>query len=204
MRLLENKNIQWPCSFSPDGKRLAYVEVDPESRSDIWILPLEGNDPDHPRPGKPEPLLRSSFAEESPAFSPDGRWLAYQSDESGRTEVYVRSFPGPGGEWQISSGGGRFPVWSRNRQELFYQSDDNRIMAAEYKATRGAFVPGQARRWSEHRVPFAQNTIRNFDLAPGGARFVVLAESENPPGESSAAQLTILLNFFDEIRRLTK
>lgn len=204
VRLTENKNIQWPYSFSPDGKRLAYVEPHPETRTDIWILPLEGNDPDHPKPGKPEPFLRTAYAEESPAFSPDGHWLAYESNESGRMEVYVRPFPGPGGKWQISSGGGHLPVWSRNRRELFYLEEDNRIMVAAYKATGNAFVAGKARQWSEHRVPIAQNTIRDFDLAPGGTRFVVLAESGNPPEASSATQLTILLNFFDEIRRLTR
>ena len=77
-------------------------------------------------------------------------------------------------------------------------------MVAAYKATRSAFVAGIARQWSKHRVPVPQNTIRNFDLAPDGARIVVLAEAESPPGASSATQLTILLNFFDELRRLTK
>lgn len=204
LRLTENKYIQWPYSFSPDGKWLAYVEPDPETRSDIWILPMEGNDPDRPKPGKPQPFLNTAFAEESPAFSPDGSWLAYQSDESGRMEIYVRPFPGPGGKWQVSSSGGKLPVWSRNRKELFYLSEDNQIMVAAYKTTRGAFVAGIARLWSEQRIPVAQNTIRNFDPAPSGDRFVALAESENPPDASSATQLTIFLNFFDEIRRLTR
>ncbi len=203
VRLTENKNIQWPYSFSPDGRRLAYVEVDPETRSDIWILPLEGEDSDHPKPGKPEPLLHTKFEEECPAFSPDGRWLAYESNESGRTEIYVRSFPGPGGVWQVSSGGGRLPVWSMNRQELFYLGEDNLIMVAAYKGTR-AFVAGKVVRWSGSHLPIIQNSIRNFDLAPAGDRLLLLAESENPAGADSKTQLTILLNFFDEIRRLTR
>jgi eukaryotic-like serine/threonine-protein kinase len=203
VRLTENTNIQWPSSFSPDGKRLVYGESDSRTGSNIWQLTLDCSDPDHPKPVKREPLLQTVYNEEASAISPDGHWLAYQSNESGRMEIYVQPFPGSGGKWQVSSGGGRLPVWSRNQRELFYLDDDDRIMAATYKATQGAFAAGNARLWTEHRIPVIQNAIRNFDPAPGGHRFVVLAASENPADENSATQLTILLNFFDEIRRLT-
>ncbi len=121
-RLLDSKNIVIPYSFFPDGRRLAYHEFDPETGCDLWTLPLDVSDPDHPKPGKPELFLRTPSNERYPAVSPDGRWIAYQSDESGRYEVYVRPFPGPGGKWQISNSGGMLPIWSRNGRELFFQN----------------------------------------------------------------------------------
>jgi hypothetical protein len=95
--LLDSKNLTNPSSFFPDGRRLAYTQLDPESGGDLWTLALDVNDPDHPKPGKPEPFLRTPSNELSPAVSPDGRWIAYQSNESRKYEVYVRPFPGPGG-----------------------------------------------------------------------------------------------------------
>jgi DNA-binding winged helix-turn-helix (wHTH) protein len=203
-RLIENQNLQWPYSISPDGKRLAYVEADPKTGSDIWILPLEGSDSDHLKPGKPEPLSRTPLTEECPSFSPDGRWLAYQSNQSGRLEVYVRSLSQPGGEWQISNNGGRLPVWSRNRKELFFLNEENRILVTEYKTKSDAFIADKSRRWSDTRIPSPQNTIRNFDLDFSGTRILTLAEPESPLVSVPATQLTMLLNFFDEVRRLTK
>ena len=89
------------------------------------MLPLEGE-------RQPQPFLRTPFDEFAPMFSPDGRWLAYLSDESGRLEVYVQPYPGPGGKWQISTEGGAEPVWARDGQELFYRSiNGDRMMAVE-------------------------------------------------------------------------
>jgi len=95
-RLLESKNRLRPYSFSPDGKRLAFSEQNAETWMDLWTLPLDTSDPEQPKPGKPELFLGTPFAELEPAFSPDGRWIAYTSTESGRPEVYVRPFPAGG------------------------------------------------------------------------------------------------------------
>ncbi len=92
-RLLDSKNLMNPYSFFPDGRRLAYLEVDPGSGFDLWTLAIDVSDPDHPKPGKADPFLRTPSNEISPAVSPDGHWIAYQSDESGNDEVYVRPFP---------------------------------------------------------------------------------------------------------------
>jgi Tol biopolymer transport system component len=100
------------------------------------------SDPDHPKAGKPEPFLRTPAHEGPAAVSPDGRWIAYQSNESGRPEVYVRPFPGPGGKWQVSSTGGVLPIWSPNGRELFFQNLDNRIMVADYAGKTGSSGPG--------------------------------------------------------------
>jgi dipeptidyl aminopeptidase/acylaminoacyl peptidase len=101
----------WPTSWSPDGRYIAYDQVDPETNSDIWLLPLFGD-------RKPVALLHTSFDESSAAFSPDGRFIAYQSDKSGTTDVYIRPFPAGDREWRISEGGGAYPQWRGDGREL--------------------------------------------------------------------------------------
>jgi len=119
----------------------------PETRQDLWTLPLDLTDPDHPKPGKPEPFLLTPANESVPRFSPDGRWIAYRSDESGNPEIY-RPFPaGVGGKWQISSGGGLYAFWSSNDREIFYETADNRIMVVDYTVDGASFVPSKPRVW---------------------------------------------------------
>jgi serine/threonine-protein kinase len=204
VRLTESKNPQIPYSISADGKRLAFYEIGPETNADLWTLPLDLSDPDRPKPGKPELFLRTPFTEVYPAFSPDGHWIAYGSDESGASEVYVRPFPGPGGKWQVSTGGGTMPVWSRNGRELFYRagSGQNRIMVANYTAKGDAFVADKPRLWSEKQFGVTAN-YANFDLAPDGKRFAVLMTPEGE-GEKAPSHLNFLLSFFDELRRRVK
>jgi Tol biopolymer transport system component len=145
--LMQNKGIQIPWSFTPDGKHLAYYEI--TGTRQLWTVPLE-EDGDRLKAGKPEQFLKTKSNDLGPSFSPDGRWLAYQSNESGKDEVYVRAFPPPssgqGGKWQISNSGGMFPRWSRNGHELMYQSGDQ-IMAASYTAKGDAFETGKPRVW---------------------------------------------------------
>jgi serine/threonine-protein kinase len=199
-RLLESKLTPIPYSFSPDGKRLAYYETGPEAGFDIGILPLDLSDPDHPKPGKPEPFLRTPAGELRPAFSPDGRWIAYTSDESGRYEVYVRPYPGPGGKWQISTTGSMTPIWSRNGRELFFETLDNHIMVADYTVAGGSFVAGKPRLWSPTQVR-ATAAVANLDLAPDGKRFAVFPLPDPRTEDKSSVHVTFLLNFFDEIKR---
>ena len=97
------------------------------------------------RAGKPELFVQSPFDERHPTFSPDGRWLAYDSNESGNFQVYVRAFPDKGGKWQISNGNGLYPVWSRNGHELFFRNEDNQIMVASYSVKGDSFVADKAR-----------------------------------------------------------
>jgi len=196
-RLTDGKLQEAPYSFSPDAKRLAFYQTGNGGSMDIFTAPVE-NDPGHPKLGKAELFLGTPFNEVSPAFSPDGRWLAYQSNESGSREVYVRPFPGPGGRWQISTGGGRFPVWSRDRRELLFQTRDGRVMAASYTARGDSFTAGKPRVWTETRL-LDLGVYSNYDLAPDGKRLAaILADSndDKPP-----THLTFLLNFFDELRR---
>ena len=114
-RLFRNTLQSFPQSWSPDGRFIAYVTVDPKTAADIWLLPLAGD-------RKPTPLLQTRFTEQHARISPDGRWMAYSSNESGRQDVYVTRFPEPGGKWPVSTNGGGFPVWRRDGRELFYRA----------------------------------------------------------------------------------
>ena len=198
-RLSESTDQLFADSFSPDGRRLAYSELNPKTGADLWTIPLDLSDPDHPKPGKPEPFLQTSGQEFMAKFSPDGRWIAYYSDESGRNEVYVRPFPGPGGKWQISSGGGNLPIWSSTARQLFYQTLDAYIMVADYTVEGDSFIAEKPRLWSD--TPIRNLAIVNSDLAADGKRFAVFPLSEPNAEDKGAPHVTFLLNFFDELRR---
>ena len=114
------------------------------------ILPMEGDEASGWKPGKPTVFLNSPAQEREPMFSPDGRWLAYVSNESGRDEVYVRPFPGPGGKWLISTGGGSIPTWSRTKRELFYGLN-GQIMVAPFAVEGDSFRAEKPRLWSDGR-----------------------------------------------------
>jgi Tol biopolymer transport system component len=199
-QVLESPNIIVPWSFSPDGRRLAYFERRPDSEFEVWTLPLDITDPDRPKPRKPEPFLRTPADGFLPRFSPDGRWIAYGSNETGNNEIYVRPFPpGNGGKWQISAGGGLFPFWSNNGRELFYEAADNRIMVLDYTVNGATFAAGKPRLWSDRQL--FQPARSNLDLAPDGKRFAVFTLPETAPGEKGSVHVTMLLNFFDELKR---
>jgi Tol biopolymer transport system component/predicted Ser/Thr protein kinase len=204
--LLESKGDPDPHSFSPDGKRLAFAEAGANTGDDLWTLPLDLSDPGHPKPGKPELFLRTPSDEIEPAFSPDGRWIAYVSNESKRNEVYVRPFPGGApsgsGKWQISFGGGRYPIWSRSGPELFYETPDDHIMVAAYTASADSFAPDKPRAWSNTQILKPEGAdMWDVDLAPDGKRFAVFPRPEAAGERKGSVHVTVLLNFFDELRR---
>jgi serine/threonine-protein kinase len=203
-RLLQSSNTIFPWSISPDGKRIAYYENNPETGFDLWTLPLDTTDPDHPKAGKPELFLRTAAAENVPRFSPDGRWIAYKSTESRSAQIYVRPFregalAGSGGKWQISTAGGLYGIWSNTGRELFYETPDNRIMVVDYTVSGDSFVPGKPRLWSDRQIYYPGNS--NLDLAPDGKRFVVFTMPESAGGQIGSVHVTMLENFFDEVRR---
>jgi serine/threonine-protein kinase len=194
--LLENSSSLNLYAFSPDGKRLAYTELNPETGGDIWTLPIETSGPKRPRAGKPELFLRTQFSDQVNAFSPDGRWIAYMSNSSGRPEIYVRPFPGPGGQWQVSIDGGVGARWSANSPELFFQSPVGSIMIAKYGVKGDSFaVVGTPRVWTA--TPRYALTIA--DVAPDGKRVLALLESADQPDGNLNA--TFVLNFVDELQR---
>ena len=197
-RLTESPNGQTPTSWHPNGKFLAFYETG-QTGNDLMILPMAGDEASGWKPGTPTVFLSTPFDEREPMFSPDGRWIAYQSFESGRYEVYVRPFPGPGGKWQISTDGGFSPLWSRTRNEIFYGSPDDRLMVASYAVEGESFKADKPRVWSERR--FMERRLSSFTLHPDGERFALAAALEN---ESAVKQdkLVFIFNFFDELRRL--
>jgi len=198
--LTQSKTFQQPRSFTLDGTRLAFTETSQASNGqsgDIWIMPVE-RDGAGLRGGKPEPFLQTPFNEDQGAFSPDGRWLAYSSNETGGDSggVYVRSFPDKGGKWQLSNAGGE-PRWSRNGRDLFFIGNDERtILTVNYTANGGTFSADKARVW----IPRQNEAIQDYDITPDGTRALVLQRRGSDT--SSSAQVILLLNFADELTRL--
>ena len=150
-----------------DGRFIAFWTLDPKTNGDIWVLPLEGD-------RKPFPLLHTEFSEKDPKFSPNGKWIAYSSDESGRGEIYVQSFPDLNNRKQVSTAGGANPEWRRDGRELFYLAADGNLMSVEVK-TDGVFeasIPKSLFRIKSPRVA-TQNYEKLYTVTPDGERFLV-------------------------------
>jgi eukaryotic-like serine/threonine-protein kinase len=189
-RLTTSEYLHFPMSWSPNGQVLAFVEVTPTTGYDLWTLGLGDR--------KAQPFLRTQFNESVPQFSPDGRWLAYISNETGRWEIYVQPYPSSGGKWQISTEGGAEPVWNRNGRELFYRNGD-KMMAVDI-ATQPSFTAGKPRVLFEaHYVP-PPGTTPNYDVSPDGQRFLMI--KPNDAGDAAPAQINVVLNWFEELKRL--
>jgi dipeptidyl aminopeptidase/acylaminoacyl peptidase len=189
-RLTSGDSIQIPGSWSPDGTVLIFVELHPTSGRDIWMLRYPG---DH----QPEPLERTAFDESAPRFSPDGLSVAYVSNESGRSEVYVRLFADPSQRRRVSTEGGLEPVWAHDGRELFYRAGD-RFMAARVHSGRPLRV-GPPRVVVEAHVEKGTLDRANYDVTPGVQRFVVVRAAEQG---STEGQLHVLLNWLDTVRSL--
>jgi len=196
--LLSNKTtLQFPSSFTPDGKRLAYFQVD--GHPQIWSVDVE-NDAGVLKAGKPVRFLTTQYQDMDPVFSPDGRWIAYSSNESGKLEVYVRAFSvspaGSEGKWQISNSGGTFPGWSPNRRELLYRNGAQ-IMTVGYTASGDSFVAEKPRVWAANVA-----SATGFDFAPDGKRMVITLPATTTAAPTQEHTIVFVQNFFDELRRL--
>jgi Tol biopolymer transport system component len=193
--LLLSNGQKNPSHWSRDGRFIVYSELDPKTKWDIGVLPMEGG-----AAGKPIPFLRSEFNELFGQLSPDSRWMAYTSDESGRREVYVRPFPGappgPEGQWKISIAGGEQPRWRGDGKELFFVGADGRMMAVAVKAaevaSKPSFEPGAPQPLFEANI--AQSPVNNlfeYDVSADGKRFLV----NTVAGSTSAPVLTVMSNW---------
>ena len=189
-RLTQREYNQYPGSWSPDGETLAFVQGHPVSGSDILLFQM--------RDRKVSPFLNSEFDEMSPEFSPDGRWMVYVSNESGRNEVYVRQFPGPGGRWQISSEGGTEPLWSRNGRQLFFRRG-NQVLVVDVKAGTG-FSGGRPRLVFEQPGFWDSLPIRCWDISPDGMRFVMVKLGERKP--QPVTKMILVQNWLEELKLL--
>ena len=187
VQLTESERRQHLTSMSPDGGVLAYREQHPETNYDIWILPLRGE-------SGPQPFARTTFNEQGAVFSPDGRFLAYVSDESGRDELYLQPFPGPGGKVPVSIEGGVAPAWSPTGRELFYLSDDSMMSVVVTTGTVGA------PKFLFERPDIKRSTRitgeANYDVSADGERFLMVVSGDR------SSQLHVVLNWFDELERL--
>jgi serine/threonine-protein kinase len=194
-RIVASEHNVVPGAWSPDGKFFAFTESNNVTSDDLWVLSLEA-DPQRPGTGnKAQPFLKTPFDEGRPKFSPDGRWLAYISDESGRQEVYVQPYPGPGGKWQISTEGGNEIVWARNG-ELFYRSGE-KMMVVE-TTTQPTFSAGRPRLVFEGQYGIGLGGGAAYDVTPDGQRFLMV---QGFAGEGGARQIHVVLNWFEELRR---
>lgn len=180
-------------SWSPDGQILGFYDtLDAAGSTDrnIWLLPLADR--------KPRPFLQTPFNEAALMFSPDGRWVAYVSDESGRNEVYVLPFPGPGGKWQISVNGGGDPVWARNGRELFYLNGTE-MMAVDIE-TNPTFRAGTPRRLFDGGFITGVGRVPVYDVAADG-RFLMVQETSGD-GEQGPPSIIVVENWTEELKRL--
>jgi dipeptidyl aminopeptidase/acylaminoacyl peptidase len=182
--LYASESIKRPNGFSPDGKLLAFYQLESDTNLDIWILPLTGD-------RTPYPFLKTSFTEANAAFSPDGKWLAYNSNESGRFDVYVAPFPGPGRKWQVSTEGGAYPSWRQGGKEILYQElQSNRIFSVPVAFKGDAPDFGNATELFTAPPPLAGIAAR-FDPSADGKKFILV----RPNQSQATGSLTLVVNW---------
>jgi len=195
-RLTESDQRQIASSWHPSGKYLAFDQQISQQQWDLMVLPMEVSSSGW-KAGTPTRVLNHVGQRPGAVFSPDGHWLAYMSNESGRSEVFVRPFPGPGVPRQVSTSGGRLPTWSPRRNELFYLSPDSHLMIVSYTVDANTFRANPPQKWSEQPIN-DRPTTRPFDVHPDGDRFVVSGDLANT---SNVNKVVLVSNFSDEVRR---
>jgi len=182
---------KYPTSFSPDGKLLLYmVYLDLKTKSQLFVLPMTGPETER----KPHPFAQTSFNETWGQFSPDGRWIAYASDESRRNEIYVAPFPGGDGKRQISTNGGEQPLWREDSREIFYIAPDRQLMAAEV-TVKGGVLQVDAVRALFGPIPVTNGAA--YDVANKGQRFLVRIV----PQTTNTEPLTAVRNWTSTLKK---
>jgi Tol biopolymer transport system component len=194
-RLLDSLNIQYPMAVSADGRQLIFTEETPQTDIDLMVMDLDGT-------RRVRPLLQSRFAERNGAISPDGRWLAYEANDSGRFEIYVRPYPDVNTSLAVvSTDGGTKPLWTRNGQELIYVSPTGALMRVgvsrgpSWSATKPSMVVKEG---------YFTNPVwwgRSYDISPDGQRFLMIKEG-GAGGANAPASLVVVQHWFEELKRL--
>jgi serine/threonine protein kinase len=195
-RLTESANVQVPTGITRDGSQLVFFENTSTAGSDLMLLTLTP-------PRRVTPLLATRFNERNGIISPDGRWLAYESDSSGRDEIYVRPFPAVGaGQWQVSTAGGRQPLWARNGRELFYAAPDGALLSVLVEPHGDAWNAGTPGRVVEGRyLTTAASISRSYDVSLDGQRFLLLKQAGADPG-AGPPQIIVIQHWDEELKRL--
>ncbi len=191
-----------PLWFTPDGKRLAYSSSPAASynpRQMCLVVSIEG-DPDQPRIGDPQPCFNEHGGLlAGTELSPDGRWVALSMFEGGEMQVFVRSFPDRGGNWQVSTAGGAVPRWSADGRKLFFIDGESRLMVASVQSSGDSFIAEQPHPWTNAKMETVSGLTSNYSISPDGKRVLMLADAST--GQKPDAHVHIALNFFDEVKR---
>ncbi len=183
--ILQSERSKYATDWSPDGRFILYLAFDTKTNLELWAVPVSGE-------RKSIPFIKTPFGVSQGQFSPDGRWIAYSSNESGKWEVHVAPFPGPGGNWQVSINGGSEPRWRRDGKELFYMAPDGKIMAIEVKEGP-SFEAGTAKVLfqTRRREQISSTDLFSYDVSADGERFLVNTDA----GEATSFTLTLVLNW---------
>jgi Tol biopolymer transport system component len=186
--LLKVDTVAVATDWSSDGRVLLYRLLDPKTNTDIWALPIEGD-------RHPFPVVQTAFDERDAQFSPDGKWIAYQSNESGRFEIYVQPFPGPGGKTQVSIDGGAQPRWQRDGRELFYIALDGQLHSVQMRfASNNTIVQAGSpvRMFMTHVGAVVQGgSSQAYVVSRDGQRFLMNTVAE----VASSSPITLILNW---------
>ena len=174
---------KWPSDWSLDGRFILYTQTSPDTQGDLWVIPLFGD-------RQPIPFLQTKFNERNGVFSPDGKWIAYQSDDSGSYQVWVQSFPA-GSKWQVSSEGGSWPRFRRDGKELFYLAANGKLMAVEVKANTSGLE------FSAPKPLFETHSTDRYAVTADGQRFLI----SKPVEESTSGPITVILNWTAEAKK---
>lgn len=196
-RLTTVGKMQSPASWSPGARTLAFTQVDPKTGPDVYVVEMADR--------LPRPIVQSRFAEGSPKFSPDGRWIAYTSNESGRNEIYVQPYPGPGPKLQISNAGGADTVWNPSGGELFYRNGDKMmVVAVKTSPTLTASPPKVL--WEGHYSHGTSSscgppgpTSSNYDVTPDGKRFLMIRDRDQ---DANPNAIRVVLRWSQELERI--
>lgn len=187
--LLRSGVFKEPDDVSPDGQYVLYETMDAgaNGKTGLWVLPLSGKE-------KPRRFSAGAFTEGAAQFSPDGRWVAYWSSESGREEVFVAAFPGPGGKWQVSVNGGKTPRWRADGREIFYYGIDGTLMSAEV-ATAPSFEARTPR--PLFKVHLVASPDRQYEVSPDGQRILANVAA----GAAEAYPATVVLDWQEDLKK---
>ncbi|MEP6707321.1 MAG: hypothetical protein ABJC05_07365, partial [Pyrinomonadaceae bacterium] len=189
-QLFKTSERKWPSDWSRDGRFILFTNFGQKTKADLWVLPMTGEQ-------KPVPFLQSPFNEDHARFSPDGRFIAYASDESGKFEVYVQTFPVSGGKWLVSANGGAQPRWRRDGKEIFYIAPDRKLMAVDVKTEASIFEAGVPRVLFQTRVVGYPNPRNMYEVSADGQHFLI----STPLEEATSTPITVVVNWTADLKR---